>query len=191
MTDQRRVAEAGAEAAGFTVTWEYGALPLAEFERAVWARGALRLLVLPVLAWGGAGLVALGAAFGVEALAGPRHAGAAGFVLMGAALGAVLLFATFLLRWRVSMAARRRAEARTGYRAGLTRVSLGAAGVRVVSDHVDARYGWPAVAGVAQTRRGMVLLLGTDAGIYLPDAGLPPGLLREAALDRIHGWMNG
>lgn len=184
------IAAAGQGGEAFSVRFRWADLPLRRFRRAAWARGLLRTGVMPLVAWAGVAAVSVLAAEGVERLAGPRGVGTAPFVIIGAAVGAVALFGGFILRWSVMMRAMRAAEIASAYRAGPHEVTLGPQGVRMVSAHGDCRFGWPAVSGVVAAPGGFILMLGTEDWLPVPAAGLPPGLTVEAAMDRVHGWMN-
>lgn len=199
MNLRAEIGPAGAAAAGAAagaaeaLTWRYrfADLPLASLGRAAWARGFLRTGLAPALMWAGVLLACLGLAQGVERILGPKGVGSAFFLMAGAVIGAAALFAGFLGRWWAMRRGMIRREAASGYRQGLHAVTLGPTGIRLLAAHADCRYGWEAVDSVVQARAGMLLMLGTETWIALPDSGLPPGLSREAALDRIHRWMEG
>jgi hypothetical protein len=173
------------------LTFRWADLPLRQFDRAQWRHGFLRLGVSPIIMWTAVFLTCLAFSEWIEALMGPRWVGTGQFVMIGAGFGALAAFAGFLGRWTVMQRAARRVEIASGLRAGEHLMTLGPAGVRMVSDHADVGYGWDAVASVGQAPGGLVLRLGTRDYLPVPDAALPQGVTREELLDRIHRWMAG
>ncbi|MEM9049786.1 MAG: hypothetical protein AAGC92_13830 [Pseudomonadota bacterium] len=174
-----------------TLSYSYADLPLAQFARAQWRHGFARLGVAPVFMWAGVFVACLLAARGVEVLAGPRWAGASLFVLIGTGFGTLALFGGLILRWTFMQRESLSREIASGIRQGRHRIALSADGIHRVSDNADCVFRWPAIASIGQAPAGLVLRLGTQGYLPIPDTALPAGVSREDLLDRIHRWMNG
>ncbi|MEM8742818.1 MAG: YcxB family protein [Pseudomonadota bacterium] len=173
------------------LSFDYADLPLRQFARAQWRHGVARLGIAPLFMWAGVFVAVVLAARGVEVLTGPRWPGAGSFVMIGAGFGTLALFGGMIVRWTFMQRDNLAREVASGLRQGRHEITLSPEGVQKRSANTECRFAWPAIASIGQAPAGLVLRLGTQGYLPLPDAALPEGISREELLDRIHGWMNG
>lgn len=123
------------------------------------------------------GLTALPAlAYGADALL------AALWGAASALLAVLLVLVPYLRRTRVA------ADLATRARQGPVRVTLSADGVQSETELAHSRTRWQGVALISETPGAVLLWLGAAFALPLPDAALPDGLDRAAALARIRAW---